>query len=119
MTVDVRGLARDLGVPVVAAAARSARGIPELLQNIAEVASGRAICRPRRVWTESKKLKASIDKLESMLRAEYPELPNARWVALRLLEGDQRITEAVQSGALTAAVRREPRENDHVQEVHS
>jgi ferrous iron transport protein B len=100
IAVDVRSMTKDLGVPVVAAAARSGRGIPELLQSIADVATGRFHCRPRRVWTESKKLKTSIDKLESMLRLEYPALPNARWVALRLLEGDRRITDAVRSGAL-------------------
>lgn len=100
ISVDVRTMARDLGIPVVAAAARSGRGIPELLQSISDVATGKFLCRPRRVWTESKKLKSSIDKLETMLCSEYPALPNARWVALRLLEGDRRITDAVRSGSL-------------------
>ncbi len=100
ISVDVRSLAKDLGIPVVGAAARSGQGIAELLGAIAEVATGRVVCHPRRVWTESKKLKVSIDALESMLRGEYPALPNARWVALRLLEGDQKITEAVRSGTL-------------------
>jgi ferrous iron transport protein B len=101
LVIDVRSLSKDLGVPVVAAAARSGRGISELLQSISDVATGKFICNPRRVWTESRKLKASIDKLEMMLVDEYPELPNARWVALRLLEGDQRIIDAVRRGALT------------------
>ncbi|MCA2005345.1 MAG: iron transporter FeoB, partial [Ignavibacterium sp.] len=30
----------------------------------------------------------------------FPNLPNARWVALRLLEGDQNIIDAVRSGEL-------------------
>ena len=105
ISVDVRSMAKDLGVPVVATAARSGRGIAELLHSIAEVASGNFVCRPRRVWTESKKLKVAIDRLESMLQREYPGLPNARWVALRLLEGDRRITEAVRSGALAGLQR--------------
>lgn len=99
-TIDVRSLSKDLGVPVVAAAARSGRGVAELLESIADVATGRFVCRPRRVWTESKALKASVDKLEPMIAQEYPGLANARWVALRLLEGDQRIIDAVRSGAL-------------------
>ena len=99
-TVDVRSLSKDLGVPVVATAARTGRGLPELLAAVADVAMGRFICRPRRVWTESQALKTSVDKLESMIAREYPGLPNARWVALRLLEGDPRIIDAVQSGAL-------------------
>jgi hypothetical protein len=31
---------------------------------------------------------------------EYPGLPNLRWVALRLLEGDQSIIESIRSGDL-------------------
>ena len=99
-TVDVRSLSKDLGVPVVATAARSGRGLPELLEAVADVATGRFLCRPRRVWTESKALKESVDKLESMIAREYPGLPNARWVALRLLEGDERIIDAVRSGTM-------------------
>ncbi len=38
----------------------------------------------------------------------YPDLPNARWVAVRLLDGDQRIREAFQSGELEALARRVP-----------
>jgi len=117
ISVDVRSMAKDLGVPVVATAARSSRGMAELLQSIAEVASGHFVCRPRRVWTESKKLKASIDKLESMLRQEYPGLPNARWVALRLLEGDRRITEAVRSGALSGLQRVAPDAGQRIKKV--
>ena len=30
----------------------------------------------------------------------FPGLPNARWVALRLLDGDERIVEALRSGEL-------------------
>src|SRR5690606_9990198 len=41
LRVDDRRLARDLGVPVVATAARQGQGIDELLQAVHEVAGGR------------------------------------------------------------------------------
>jgi ferrous iron transport protein B len=34
------------------------------------------------------------------VRAAFPNLPNARWVALRLLDGDDRVLQAVRSGEL-------------------
>jgi ferrous iron transport protein B len=40
ITVDVRALSKDLGVPVVAASARQEEGIAELLKYIYEVATG-------------------------------------------------------------------------------
>ncbi|MBI4164365.1 MAG: 50S ribosome-binding GTPase, partial [Acidobacteria bacterium] len=48
LTIDARQLARELGVPVVATAARSGEGLGELNQAIAEVASGQVVGTPRR-----------------------------------------------------------------------
>lgn len=97
MVVDDRRLARDLGVPVVPTVARRAQGIPELLQAVADVATGRTTCKPHRIEAPQG-LKAAVEELMAEVEAAYPGLPNARWVALRLLEGDSRIVEAVRSG---------------------
>lgn len=100
IVVNERTLMKDLGIPVVPVVARSGEGIKLLLQRIQDVATGEFICKPRRIWTESTKLKKALDTLAAKVRNAYPGLPNPRWVALRLLEGDQRIAEAVQSGEL-------------------
>jgi hypothetical protein len=42
------------------------------------------------------------------LEAAFPGLPNARWVALRLLDGDQRIIEAIERGELGDLTRDDP-----------
>jgi ferrous iron transport protein B len=99
-SVDDRRLARDLGVPVVPTAARGGDGIPLLLQTISEVATGQVVCKPRRMKSEPAALKGTLDRLEEQVGTAFPNLPNARWVALRLLEGDKRIVEAVRSGDL-------------------
>ena len=39
----------------------------------------------------------SILTIENDLRSIYPDLPNTRWIALRLLEGDVRIREALEN----------------------
>jgi len=38
--------------------------------------------------------------LVEKLNAAYPGIPNTRWIALRLLEGDESIIEAVRNDAL-------------------
>ncbi len=108
LTVDERSLARDLGIPVVPTSARSRQGIPELLQAISEVATGQTVCRPRRLKNEPPALKHAISELVTQLEELFPGLPNARWVALRLLDGDQRIIEAVERGELGDLTRDDP-----------
>ena len=98
--VDERRLARDLGVPVVPTAARHGQGIPELLQAVDDVASGRTVCRPHRVEGQPTALKQAVDTLVSQLSTLYPGLPNAQWVALRLLDGDARVISAMRTGEL-------------------
>ena len=100
LTVDDRRLARDLGVPVVATAARQGDGITDLLKAIDEVASGEAVCRPRRVAIRDPKVRKALEELTAQVSAVHPGLPNARWVALRLLGGDPGIVSALQSGEL-------------------
>jgi len=95
LQVDERRLARDLGVPVVPTAARHAEGLPELLQAISEVAGGTVRPRPRRIENQPPALKRAVRQLSEQLEALFPQLPNARWVALRLLDGDERIARAV------------------------
>ncbi len=100
LTVDERQLSRDLGVPVVPTAARSGQGLPELLRAISEVASGEIVCRPRRLVNEPPALRAALNELVAKIKAVHPKLPNARWVALRLLGGDDHMAEALRSGDL-------------------
>ncbi|UCD41347.1 MAG: 50S ribosome-binding GTPase [Chloroflexota bacterium] len=100
LQVNERRLARDLGVPVVPTVARSNGGLDQLLQTINEVATGKTVCKPKRFENEPVELKQAIQILVEQLHQAYPGLPNARWVALRLLDGDERLIEAVQKGEL-------------------
>jgi ferrous iron transport protein B len=100
LQVDERRLARDLGVPVVPTAARSKQGLDLLLKTIHDVATGKTIGKPRRFQNEPPELKQAINILVEQLNQAYPALPNARWVALRLLDGDDSLVEAVQNGEL-------------------
>jgi ferrous iron transport protein B len=100
LDVDERRLARDLGVPVVPCSARTGEGLNELLEAIHDVATGETVCRPYRLRNESPAIKKALETLVPMIDAAFPGLANSRWVALRLLDGDQRIMEAVRTGEL-------------------
>ena len=45
-------------------------------------------------------MREAIDELANDIETTFPDLPNRRWVALRLLEGDKRIVEAFRNGEL-------------------
>ena len=100
--IDVRNLARDLGVPVVPCAARSNEGIPELIREIAAMAVRTDAPSPRRLPLEVPGLRLALDRIEADLQLVFPRLPQPRWVALRLLEGDREIMDAVLSGDIGA-----------------
>jgi len=100
LQIDDRRLSRDLGVPVVPTAARYREGQPELLRSIADVAGGRTVCRPYRLQNDPPELKQALSQLVPEIKTVFPELPNARWVAMRLLDGDERIADALLKGDL-------------------
>lgn len=95
LQVDHRRLARDLGVPVIPTSARYGEGLEELLSAIHDVATGKTVCKPYRLKSESVQIRQAVGLLMAQLKKQFPNLPNARWVALRLLDGDPRIIEAV------------------------
>jgi ferrous iron transport protein B len=97
--VNHKRLAKDLGIPVVPTVARTAHGMPELIEVAARVASGAIETKPHRIRAGGSAA-SSVDELAEMIGAAYPGLPNSRWVALRLLEGDKRVEDAIKDGEL-------------------
>jgi ferrous iron transport protein B len=97
--IDDARLAADLGIPVVPTVARTGEGMRDLVDTVAKVAAGEVPTRPHRIRTTGRVAEA-VDELTDLLEAAYPGLPNARWVAMRLLEGDPRVESAVETGEL-------------------
>lgn len=92
--IDIKQLTKRLGVPVVAISARSRLNVDALLDQIAGVASGEVETRPIRV-DYGEEIERKLARLEpAITRTLGTRLP-ARWVALRLLDEDQSLFEAI------------------------
>ncbi len=100
LQVDVRSLARDLGVPAVPTVARNGEGMAELVATVAGVVAGDIRTAPLR-FEPPADVQEAIDDLVPLIEHAAPGLGNARWVALRLLDGDHRVREALLSGELS------------------
>ncbi|MBT3240226.1 MAG: iron transporter FeoB [Chloroflexi bacterium] len=104
LTVDDRRLSRDLGVPVVPTSARFGIGMEDLLAAVHEVATEQIKNKPYQIESEPTEIKFAVNELVKQITSIYPDLPNPRWVALRLLDGDQEIISAVQNGEINGLV---------------
>jgi ferrous iron transport protein B len=100
LEVDDRRLARDLGVPVAPTVARSGVGLEGLLKTISDVATGKTVCNPRRVSYDSNELGTAISQLTTRLSAVLPGSRNVRWIAIRLLDGDEGVENALRTGEI-------------------
>jgi ferrous iron transport protein B len=102
--VSPEALSRELGVPVIPAAARQGTGIAALREAIVQVATGAVQPRPRRLRELPSVIESAISDVLPAVDAAWPGQSNRRWVALRLLSGDERVLQAVPSGELAEKV---------------
>ena len=100
IAVDAARLEQRLGVPVVRGVAREKAGIDDLLAAACRVAAGETPTAPRRVTPLDERVEQTVGALARMVETAFPRVPNARWVALRLLHADAAVIDAVRSGEL-------------------
>jgi ferrous iron transport protein B len=106
LEVDARSLSRDLGVPAVPITARTGEGIHTLLATVADVISGDVLTKPLRV-EGTPEFQRAVHELVPLIEQVAPGIPNARWLAIRLLDGDAKVQQALISGELSQRVQRQ------------
>lgn len=92
--IDLDVLNRKLGVPAVAISARNKTGIAALMEQVERVAAGKTAPRPAEVpYREDieRKLAELTPHVQAVLGGRFP----ARWIALRLLDGDESLLQAI------------------------
>jgi ferrous iron transport protein B len=100
IAIDERKLSDLLGVPVIPTVARSGEGMRELREAVYLIATGATETRPYRIREYPEDVEQAVSRLAPELRDVYPDLANPRWVALRLLNKDERVEEAVRDGSI-------------------
>ena len=101
--LDAAALSRELGVPVVAASARSGEGMDELRQAVFAMANGTTVTAPYRVAAYAPSIETLVAEVEAAVRTAMPDAPNHRWIALRLLQADARVEATVAAAVLAVA----------------
>ncbi|MGE3276922.1 MAG: FeoB small GTPase domain-containing protein [Vicinamibacterales bacterium] len=101
--IDLRSLTRDLGVPVAGIVARTGEGVHGLLEAVDGVTSGTIATKPLRA-TGTPEFQRAVSELVPLIEQAAPGVPNARWIAIRLLDGDAEVEEALRSGRLAEIV---------------
>jgi ferrous iron transport protein B len=108
LDVDARSLSRDLGIPAIPVTARTGEGVSTLLSTVAEVIENKIVTKPLRVQG-TPEFQNAVSELVPMIEQVAPGIPNARWLAIRLLDGDMRVQKALASGELGEIMARQER----------
>lgn len=95
LALDTGILARELGVPVIPTVARSERGLEELKAALAAVAAGQTKTNPCRVQYPQE-IEGAVKTLSEKLQPLLNSAVKRRWVALRLLDGDDTVITALE-----------------------
>jgi ferrous iron transport protein B len=99
----LRSLSRDLGVPAIGVVARTGDGLHALLEAVDGVASGTISTKPLQV-EGTPEFQRAVAELVPLIEQAAPGVPNARWIAIRLLDGDAQVEEALTTGRLASLV---------------
>jgi ferrous iron transport protein B len=94
--VEPKVLEAALGIPVVPMVASRGTGLVELQQAVSRLAAHKIAYQPRRPSILPAH-QAVLDQLRGLIDAYVPPFYPAEWVALKLLEGDEQLTEMMRA----------------------
>lgn len=95
ISVDLEKLSRLLGVPVCGAAARSGKGINEMMDMLPEAIAAKPPQKPCVVYSEE--IEAAAGILSAALEPKLGGKLSPRWTALKILEGDEKLIDSISS----------------------
>ncbi len=103
LEIDIHRLAETLGAPVIPISARKRQGLQPLMHaayhhkecgldpilHEHDFDDGMAQKHAENVMVYTRELEDRIDNVQAALEKNFPNAPNPRWVAIKLLEGDK------------------------------
>lgn len=90
ININERILTNRLGVPVIKISARNKKGFPMLLDTIDRIVNGAIECQPVQT-TYADDIEEQIKKIEPKVSELIGNQLSARWVSLRLMDGDEKL----------------------------
>jgi len=104
ITINTRALSKYLGIPVVAASARTKEGISELLSAVESVILGKFPTKIQNSLPLSKQTEIAVNEVSNSVLELDSNLPNSRWIAIRLIEGDANLISSLEQGKFSELV---------------
>ena len=98
--INEKILMRRLGVPVIKISARNKTGLPLLLDTIERVVTGVIPCSPVKVQYDEE-TEQKLEYLLPMVQKVFGNNVPARWLSLRLLDGDEKLLEELKDRHLS------------------
>lgn len=96
--INVESLENDLKIPVVPMAARQGKGISDLQKRVLQIAEKPPAESLRHSRQFDAQIEEAVQTLSAKLTQIYGHIPNPRWIALRLLEGDESVIKTLKTG---------------------
>ncbi len=93
--IDLVSLSKLLGVPVVGTNARKSKGLVELMDAVYEV-SHHADTTPFKI-TYDETVEQAVGMIEPAVKERLGDKPSSRWMALKLLDGDETLLRSIKT----------------------
>lgn len=91
--LDGKGIEAELGIPVILCAARSGIGIKELKEVVYKVTIGDINPKPRAI-TYNDYIEEKVKLIQPLIEKNISDI-NSRWLALRIIDGDRKLTNSI------------------------
>jgi len=91
MKIEHKVLQSALGIPVIPMIATKGIGIKKLLKSIEDIYEKKFLYKPK-IPSIREDHQEVLERIESLIENETPEPYKTKWIAIKLLEGDEEIT---------------------------
>ncbi len=92
--INLDELSKELGIPVIGTSAIKGKGLEELMDSVYKVAFNKISLNPISIQYEES-IEQAISEVEILLSPIIGDKLNARWVALKLIDGDRTLLESI------------------------
>jgi Fe2+ transport system protein B len=92
--IDIKGLSKELGIPVVPTTARSNVGMNILKDTIHDLSCKKIVTCPVQI-VYPREITEKLQELTPMISSIFNDKINAKWLALRLLDGDASLINSI------------------------